>query len=53
MFQDPFRAFHPVFRVSHGVMRDIALHRPELSGEEREREAERVLECGSQPQDAE
>src|SRR5437588_5916061 len=31
VFQDPFSAFHPVFRVSHGVMRNLALHRPDLS----------------------
>ena len=45
VLQDPFSAFHPVFRVSHGVMRNLALHRPELSGDEREREAERACEA--------
>jgi peptide/nickel transport system ATP-binding protein len=45
VFQDPFSAFHPVFRISHGVMRNLALHRPELSRSERRQEAERV--CGS------
>jgi oligopeptide/dipeptide ABC transporter ATP-binding protein len=44
VFQDPFSAFHPVFRVSHGVMRNLALHRPELSRVERQREAERACE---------
>src|SRR5438477_10320086 len=44
VFQDPFSAFHPVFRISHGVMRNLALHRPELSHAERRREAERVCE---------
>jgi oligopeptide/dipeptide ABC transporter ATP-binding protein len=44
VLQDPFSAFNPVFRVSHGVMRNLALHRPELSREERRREAERVFE---------
>jgi peptide/nickel transport system ATP-binding protein len=44
VFQDPFSAFHPVFRISHGVMRNIALHRPELSRSERQQEAERVCE---------
>jgi len=43
VFQDPFSAFNPVFRVSHGVMRNLALHRPELSRAERKREAERVF----------
>jgi peptide/nickel transport system ATP-binding protein len=44
VFQDPFSAFHPVFRISHGVMRNLALHRPELSRAERRQEAERVCE---------
>jgi peptide/nickel transport system ATP-binding protein len=44
VFQDPFSAFHPVFRMSHGVMRNLALHRPELSRAERQHEAERVCE---------
>ena len=44
VFQDPFSAFNPVFRVSHGVMRNLALHRPDLSRGERRREAERVFE---------
>jgi oligopeptide/dipeptide ABC transporter ATP-binding protein len=45
VLQDPFSAFHPVFRVSHGIMRNLALHRPELSRVERRREAERVCEA--------
>jgi oligopeptide/dipeptide ABC transporter ATP-binding protein len=44
VLQDPFSAFSPVFRVSHGVMRNLALHRPELSRSERRQEAERVFE---------
>jgi peptide/nickel transport system ATP-binding protein len=44
VFQDPFSAFNPVFRMSHGVMRNLVLHRPELSREQRQREAERVCE---------
>ena len=44
VLQDPFSAFHPVFHVSHGVMRNLALHRPELTRAERQREAERVFE---------
>ena len=31
VFQDPFSAFNPVHRISHGIMRNLALHRPELS----------------------
>jgi peptide/nickel transport system ATP-binding protein len=45
VLQDPFSAFHPVFRVSHGVMRNLALHQPDLSRAERRREAERVCEA--------
>jgi len=43
VFQDPFASINPVFRVSHGVMRSLKLHRPELSAAERQVEAERVL----------
>ena len=45
VLQDPFSAFHPVFRISHGVMRNLALHQPGLSRRERKREAERVCEA--------
>ena len=44
VFQDPFSSINPVFRVSHGVMRSLKLHRPELSPAERQAEAERVFE---------
>jgi peptide/nickel transport system ATP-binding protein len=44
VFQDPFSAFNPVFRVSHGVMRNLALHRRQLTRPERRREAARVFE---------
>jgi peptide/nickel transport system ATP-binding protein len=51
VFQDPFSAFNPVHRVSHGVMRNLVLHRPELSRAERRMEAERVFESvGLKPQ---
>jgi peptide/nickel transport system ATP-binding protein len=43
VFQDPFSSINPVFRVSHGVMRSLKLHRPELSAEQRRAEAERVF----------
>jgi peptide/nickel transport system ATP-binding protein len=43
VFQDPFSSINPVFRVSHGVMRSLKLHRPELSAAERAAEAERVF----------
>jgi peptide/nickel transport system ATP-binding protein len=45
VFQDPFSAFNPVFRVSHGVKRNLVLHRPELSRAQRREEAERVCEA--------
>ncbi len=43
VFQDPFASINPVFRVSHGVMRSLKLHRPELSAEQRQQEAEKVF----------
>jgi peptide/nickel transport system ATP-binding protein len=43
VFQDPFASINPVFRVSHGVMRSLKLHRPELSAHQRQEEAERVF----------
>jgi peptide/nickel transport system ATP-binding protein len=45
VFQDPFASINPVFRVSHGVLRSLKLHRPELSPHERRAEAERVFEA--------
>src|SRR5215469_9964823 len=44
VFQDPFSSLNPVFRVSHGVLRALKLHRPELSGQARQAEAERVFD---------
>ena len=43
VFQDPFASINPVFRVSHGVLRCLKLHRPDLSAEQRREEAERVF----------
>jgi oligopeptide/dipeptide ABC transporter ATP-binding protein len=43
VFQDPFGSINPVFRVSHGVLRALKLHRPELSGKQRQAEVERVF----------
>jgi oligopeptide/dipeptide ABC transporter ATP-binding protein len=43
VFQDPFASINPVFRVHHGVMRCLKLHRPELSAAQRHEEAERVF----------
>ena len=44
VFQDPFGSINPVVRVSHGVMRSLKLHRPELSAAQRRAEAARVFE---------
>jgi peptide/nickel transport system ATP-binding protein len=44
VFQDPYSAMNPVFRVSHGVMRNLKLHRPELDRAQRREEAERVFD---------
>jgi peptide/nickel transport system ATP-binding protein len=44
VFQDPFASMNPVFRVSHGVLRSLKLHRPELSESQRREEAARVFE---------
>jgi peptide/nickel transport system ATP-binding protein len=44
VFQDPFSSINPVFRVSHGMLRSLKLHRPELSPAERLAEARRVFE---------
>jgi oligopeptide/dipeptide ABC transporter ATP-binding protein len=45
VFQDPFSSINPVFRVSHGVMRALKLHRPELTKEQRFAEAARVFDA--------
>jgi oligopeptide/dipeptide ABC transporter ATP-binding protein len=44
VFQDPFSSINPVFRISHGVTRSLKLHRPELTMQQRQAEAERVFE---------
>ena len=44
VFQDPFSSMNPVFKVSHGVLRSLKLHRPELSARQRLDEAARVFE---------
>jgi peptide/nickel transport system ATP-binding protein len=51
VFQDPFSSINPIFRVSHGVMRTLKLHRPELSAAARRAEAERVFEVVGLPAD--
>jgi peptide/nickel transport system ATP-binding protein len=44
VFQDPFSSLNPVFRVSHGVLRALKLHRPELSADQRRAEAARAFD---------
>jgi peptide/nickel transport system ATP-binding protein len=43
VFQDPFASINPVFRVQHGILRILKLHRPELSARQRLDEADRVF----------
>jgi oligopeptide/dipeptide ABC transporter ATP-binding protein len=43
VFQDPFSSLNPAFRVSHGIMRGLKLHRPDVPASRRRDEAERVM----------
>jgi peptide/nickel transport system ATP-binding protein len=45
VFQDPYGSLSPVYHVSHGIMRALKLHRPDLSRRGRDEEAERLLEA--------
>ena len=45
VFQDPYASINPAYRVSHGIMRAIELHRPDIHGPAREAEAIRVMEA--------
>ncbi len=45
VFQDPFSSLNPAFRVSHGILRSLKLHRPDLTRAQRTEEAERVVEA--------
>ncbi|WP_243064835.1 ABC transporter ATP-binding protein [Humibacter sp. RRB41] len=44
VFQDPFSSLNPSYRVSHGILRGLKLHRPDLDASGRRAEAERVTE---------
>jgi peptide/nickel transport system ATP-binding protein len=44
VFQDPFASINPVFRVSHGILRSLKLHRTDLSADQRRAEAARIFE---------
>jgi peptide/nickel transport system ATP-binding protein len=43
VFQDPYSSLNPAYRISHGILRSLKLHRPELSRSQRRGEAQRVL----------
>jgi peptide/nickel transport system ATP-binding protein len=43
VFQDPFSASNPAYRVTHGIRRGIKLHRRDLGRRGRAHEVERVL----------
>ncbi len=45
VFQDPFSSLNPAYRVSHGILRGLRLHRRELGRRERAAEAERAVEA--------
>src|SRR5205085_935222 len=45
VFQDPFSSLNPAYRVSHGIMRGLKLHRSDLSAAQRVDEAHRVVEA--------
>ena len=50
VFQDPYASINPAYRVSHGIMRAIELHRPDIRSAGRRAEAIRVMEAvGLQP----
>src|SRR6202171_1144994 len=44
VFQDPYGSLSPVFRVSHGVLRALRLHRPSLGKSAREQAAVQLFE---------
>ncbi len=46
VFQDPFSSLNPAYRVSHGIVRGLELHRPDMTSKaQRTAEAERVVEA--------
>ena len=44
VFQDPFSSLNPAYRVSHGILRGLRLHRPDVAPSQRPAEVERVLD---------
>jgi peptide/nickel transport system ATP-binding protein len=45
VFQDPYAAINPAYRVTHGINRALKLHRPDLGYRQRQGEVERVLDA--------
>jgi len=45
VFQDPFSSLNPAYRVKHGILRGLILHRSELNAAQRHAEAIRVVEA--------
>ncbi len=45
VFQDPYSSINPAFKVSHGIMRAMVLHRRDLDRAGRRTEARRVMEA--------
>jgi len=45
VFQDPFSSLNPAYRVSHGILRGLKLHRRDLDADGRRAEALRVVEA--------
>jgi peptide/nickel transport system ATP-binding protein len=43
VFQDPYSSLNPVYPASHGLLRSLALHRPELNDSGRRATAEELL----------
>jgi peptide/nickel transport system ATP-binding protein len=43
VFQDPFASLNPAYRVSHGILRGMALHRPDIPRHQRRAEAEAIV----------
>ena len=45
VFQDPFSSLNPAYRVKHGILRGLILHRRDLTASQRRAEAERVVDA--------
>ncbi|MBA8793549.1 peptide/nickel transport system ATP-binding protein [Friedmanniella endophytica] len=45
VFQDPFSSLNPAYRVNHGILRGLKLHRPDIAPADRMDEAIRVVEA--------